>query len=156
MGVGDPVSIVEAVALGIDMFDCVLPTRLARHGTLLTDLGRLNIKRSEFARSDDPVGRDPARAPLAPAIPGAICATSSPSARRQQHRCARCTTLTWMFTLVVRQRCDHSGDIRLAAQRCRQRWSFRVRVWVTPEGLAGGLAGDHAPSGSGQPYHLHT
>lgn len=55
MGVGDPVSIVEAVALGVDMFDCVLPTRLARHGTLLTDGGRLNIKRSEFARSDEPL-----------------------------------------------------------------------------------------------------
>lgn len=55
MGVGDPVSIVEAVAAGVDMFDCVLPTRLARHGTLLTDTGRLNIRRAEFARSDDPV-----------------------------------------------------------------------------------------------------
>ena len=36
--------------LGVDMFDCVLPTRLARHGTLLTDGGRMNIKRSEYAR----------------------------------------------------------------------------------------------------------
>ena len=49
MGVGDPVSIIEAVALGVDMFDCVLPTRLARHATLLTDGGRMNIKRSEYA-----------------------------------------------------------------------------------------------------------
>lgn len=55
MGVGDPVSIVEAVARGVDMFDCVLPTRLARHGTLLTDSGRLNIKRAEFASSTEPV-----------------------------------------------------------------------------------------------------
>ncbi len=55
MGVGDPVSIIESVALGVDMFDCVLPTRLARHGTLLTEGGRLNIKRSEFARSDEPL-----------------------------------------------------------------------------------------------------
>lgn len=55
MGVGDPVSIIEAVARGVDMFDCVLPTRLARHGTLLTDTGRMNIKRSEFARSDEPI-----------------------------------------------------------------------------------------------------
>ncbi|MFZ4431740.1 MAG: tRNA guanosine(34) transglycosylase Tgt [Microthrixaceae bacterium] len=55
MGVGDPVSIVEAVARGIDMFDCVLPTRLARHGTLLTDLGRLNISRAEFARDTAPI-----------------------------------------------------------------------------------------------------
>jgi queuine tRNA-ribosyltransferase len=58
MGVGDPLSIVEAVALGVDMFDCVLPTRLARHATLLTDQGRLNIKRSEFALDDDPIQAD--------------------------------------------------------------------------------------------------
>ncbi len=55
MGVGDPVSIIEAVALGVDMFDCVLPTRLARHGTILTDAGRLSIKRTEFATSDEPL-----------------------------------------------------------------------------------------------------
>jgi queuine tRNA-ribosyltransferase len=55
MGVGDPLSIVEAVTQGVDMFDCVLPTRLARHGTLLTDEGRLNIKRREFADSEDPI-----------------------------------------------------------------------------------------------------
>ena len=54
MGLGDPVRMIEAIALGVDMMDCVLPTRLARHGTLLTDRGRLNVKRAEFARSDDP------------------------------------------------------------------------------------------------------
>ena len=55
MGVGDPVSIVEAVALGVDMFDCVLPTRLARHGTALTAEGRVQMKASRFARDDRPV-----------------------------------------------------------------------------------------------------
>jgi queuine tRNA-ribosyltransferase len=55
MGVGDPVSLVEAVALGIDMFDCVLPTRLARHGTALTADGRVQLKGSRFARQRDPV-----------------------------------------------------------------------------------------------------
>ena len=55
MGVGDPVSMVEAVARGVDLFDCVLPTRLARHGTLLTDAGRLNIRRAEFARDRGPI-----------------------------------------------------------------------------------------------------
>jgi queuine tRNA-ribosyltransferase len=55
MGLGDPVGIVEAVALGVDMMDCVLPTRLGRHGTLLTGAGRLNIKRADLARSDDPL-----------------------------------------------------------------------------------------------------
>ena len=55
MGVGDPVSIVEAVALGVDMFDCVLPTRLARHGTILTSNGRLNLRNARFADDPDPL-----------------------------------------------------------------------------------------------------
>lgn len=55
MGVGDPVSIVEAVALGVDMFDCVLPTRLARHGTILTSMGRLNLRNARFADDPDPL-----------------------------------------------------------------------------------------------------
>ena len=55
MGVGDPASIVEAVGLGVDQFDCVLQTRLGRHGTALTSTGRLNVKRAEFALSDEPL-----------------------------------------------------------------------------------------------------
>ncbi|MDG2026241.1 MAG: tRNA guanosine(34) transglycosylase Tgt [Acidimicrobiales bacterium] len=58
MGLGDPIGIVESVARGVDMFDCVLPTRHARHGTILTDNGRYNLTRAEFARSDGPL--DPA------------------------------------------------------------------------------------------------
>jgi queuine tRNA-ribosyltransferase len=54
MGVGDPAGIVEAIALGIDMFDCVLPTRLARHGTLLTDAGRVNLRNAQWADSSEP------------------------------------------------------------------------------------------------------
>ncbi len=55
MGVGDPVGIIESVARGVDMFDCVMPTRLARHGTVLTDLGRYNLRRLQFAADDDPI-----------------------------------------------------------------------------------------------------
>lgn len=55
MGVGDPVSIVEAVALGVDMFDCVLPSRLGRHGTALTQNGKLQIRRAALARDLGPV-----------------------------------------------------------------------------------------------------
>ncbi|MCY4629384.1 MAG: tRNA guanosine(34) transglycosylase Tgt [bacterium] len=58
MGVGDPLSIIEAVGVGVDMFDCVLPTRLARHGTVLTSEGRLNLTNARFARDDGPL--DPA------------------------------------------------------------------------------------------------
>ena len=55
MGLGDPVGLVESVALGVDMFDCVLPTRLARHGTALTWEGRLNIGNSSFTDDDRPI-----------------------------------------------------------------------------------------------------
>ncbi len=55
MGLGDPIGMVEAVARGVDMFDCVLPTRLARHGTVLSNAGRYNLRRAEFARSDEPL-----------------------------------------------------------------------------------------------------
>jgi queuine tRNA-ribosyltransferase len=55
MGVGDPVGIVEAVARGIDLFDCVLPTRLGRHGTILTSAGRLNLRNARFATDAEPL-----------------------------------------------------------------------------------------------------
>jgi queuine tRNA-ribosyltransferase len=55
MGVGDPVAMVEAVALGVDMFDCVLPTRLARHGTALTGQGRLSVRAAGQALHDAPL-----------------------------------------------------------------------------------------------------
>ena len=49
MGAGTPVDLVEAVARGVDLFDCVLPTRNARNGQLFTSAGRLNIKQARFA-----------------------------------------------------------------------------------------------------------
>ena len=55
MGVGDPASLVEAVHLGVDQFDCVLQTRLGRHGTALTSQGRVNLKRSEFTLNSEPI-----------------------------------------------------------------------------------------------------
>ena len=58
MGVGDPASLVEAVALGVDQFDCVLPTRLGRHGTALTSAGKVQLRNARFVVSDEPV--DPA------------------------------------------------------------------------------------------------
>jgi queuine tRNA-ribosyltransferase len=54
MGVGYPDEIVEYAAMGVDMMDCVLPTRAARHGLLFTSLGRLNIKNRAFAEDQGP------------------------------------------------------------------------------------------------------
>jgi queuine tRNA-ribosyltransferase len=58
MGTGTPQDLVECVARGIDMFDCVLPTRNARNGQLFTSQGRLNIKNARYAEDEGPV--DPA------------------------------------------------------------------------------------------------
>jgi len=55
MGVGTPQDLLEGIARGVDMFDCVLPTRNARNGTLFTKSGRLNIKGATFARDERPL-----------------------------------------------------------------------------------------------------
>ena len=55
MGVGDPARMVDAIAAGVDMFDCVLPSRLGRHGTALTSQGRINIRNARFARDATPL-----------------------------------------------------------------------------------------------------
>jgi queuine tRNA-ribosyltransferase len=55
MGLGTPPQLLELIARGMDIFDCVLPTRLARNGTAFTAAGTLNLKNAEFARDKDPI-----------------------------------------------------------------------------------------------------
>ena len=55
MGVGDPARLVDAVSLGVDLFDCVLPTRHGRHGTVLTDAGRYNLSNARFRTDAGPL-----------------------------------------------------------------------------------------------------
>lgn len=55
MGVGTPEDILECVERGVDMFDCVMPTRNARNGLLFTSYGKLHIKRQDWKMSDDPI-----------------------------------------------------------------------------------------------------
>ena len=55
MGVGYPLDIVEAVIRGVDLFDCVLPTRNARNGTIFTSIGRLNIKHARYRADPSPL-----------------------------------------------------------------------------------------------------
>ena len=55
MGIGDPEGVLEVIARGVDMFDCVLPTRTARTGSALTSEGRLNLRNARFARDDRPL-----------------------------------------------------------------------------------------------------
>lgn len=55
MGVGTPEDLIENIERGVDMFDCVMPTRNARNGTLFTSFGRLNIKGAKFKEDADPI-----------------------------------------------------------------------------------------------------
>ncbi|MBV8159538.1 MAG: tRNA guanosine(34) transglycosylase Tgt [Acidimicrobiia bacterium] len=104
MGVGDPVGLVEAVARGVDLFDCVLPTRLARHGTVLTAGGRLSL-RSAACRDDG--------SPLDPSCRCPVCRRWSRAYLRHLQMvgdpgAARLVTLhnvSWTLALVDRLRC---------------------------------------------------
>ena len=58
MGVGEPVDILEGVARGIDMFDCVLPTRIARHGNAFTHNGKMNLKNAKFKEDFTPIEKE--------------------------------------------------------------------------------------------------
>ena len=58
MGVGTPLDIARGILAGMDMFDCVLPTRNARNGTLYTSLGKVNIRRREYAEDENPLDPD--------------------------------------------------------------------------------------------------
>lgn len=68
MGVGDPSGVAEAVARGVDLFDCVLPTRFGRHGTVLTAAGRLNLRNARYQADGEP---------LDPSCPCDVCARHS-------------------------------------------------------------------------------
>jgi len=103
MGVGDPVGLVEAVALGVDLFDCVLPTRLGRHGTVLSAGGRFHLRAAANARDDGP---------LDPHCSCAVCARWSRAYLRHLllvgeagvRRLVTLHNLAWTFALVARAR----------------------------------------------------
>jgi queuine tRNA-ribosyltransferase len=58
MGVGNPTTMLQAIALGIDMFDCVLPTRTARTGTAFSSTGRMNMRNARYVRDFGPLDAD--------------------------------------------------------------------------------------------------
>ena len=123
MGVGMPWDLVEAVAAGVDLFDCVLPTRNARNGSLFTSQGRVNIKRSEFRRDERPLDE---------ACPCETCATYSRAYLRHlfvsgEHLAARLHTihnLTYYLGLMQK--------IRMAIDESRYA-EFRAEFLASPE-----------------------
>jgi len=82
MGVGTPEDLVENVSRGIDMFDCVMPTRNARNGTLFTSFGKVNIKKAQFTIDD---------APIDPECECMVCKTYSRAYLRHLYRAREIT-----------------------------------------------------------------
>ena len=58
MGVGDPIDIIEGVERGIDMFDCVLPTRIARHGNAFARTGKMNLRNVKYKTDFTPLEKE--------------------------------------------------------------------------------------------------
>jgi queuine tRNA-ribosyltransferase len=108
MGVGTPRDLISAIGAGIDMFDCVLPTRLARHGTVLTSTGRLSL-RSAACRDD--------AGPLDPSCSCPVCTRWSRAYLRHlqmvgEPAAGRLVTIhnvSWILGLVERLRAAVAG-----------------------------------------------
>jgi queuine tRNA-ribosyltransferase len=107
MGVGTPEDIVEAVGLGVDMFDCVMPTRNARNGQLFTSRGRMNIKNARYREDGRPVDE---------ACGCAVCAKYSRAYLRHLHMSGE---ILWSVLSTLHNACfylDTMSRIRQAIE----------------------------------------
>lgn len=104
MGLGDAAGMVEAVAAGVDLFDCVLPSRIARHASVLTDAGRLNFRNARFATDDAPLDEGcgcPVCVRYSRAFIRHLFNVGEPSALRL----VTIHNVAWTLALVDRMRC---------------------------------------------------
>lgn len=85
MGVGTPEDLIEAVHRGVDMFDCVMPTRNGRTGSAFTSRGKVNIRNARWARDPEP---------LDPECPCSVCARYSKAYLRHLHQCGEMLAAT--------------------------------------------------------------
>tara|TARA_B100000029_G_C17586988_1_gene961419 strand:- start:523 stop:1698 length:1176 start_codon:yes stop_codon:yes gene_type:complete len=108
MGLGDPAGLVEAIACGIDMFDCVWPTRLARHGTALTMAGRINLGAARYANSTESIDPEFPQSPCSEWSRGYIrhlLSVGEPVAGR----ILTLHNLAWLFDFMARARAAIEG-----------------------------------------------
>lgn len=112
MGVGDPASLLEAIAVGVDQFDCVMQTRLGRHGTAMTSEGKVQLKAARHALED---------APIDASCPCAVCARHSRGYLRHlfavgepsASRLLSLHNVAWTFHLIDRARAAiRAGTLR--------------------------------------------
>jgi queuine tRNA-ribosyltransferase len=123
MGVGTPEDLIDAVARGMDMFDCVLPTRNARNGQLFTSRGRLAIRNARYR--DDPRPPDPG-------CPCPTCRTASRAYLRHLHQANEMTAATLMTLHNLFFYLDMMRSMRQSIRLCR----FEEWRWETLRRLA--------------------
>ena len=107
MGVGKPVDLVEATARGVDMFDCVLPTRSGRHGQAWTWNGPVNLKNARFAEDDSPLD------------PESDCPASRDYSRAYLHHLVRSGEILGQVLFELAQHRPFPGAHRRHARRDR-------------------------------------
>jgi queuine tRNA-ribosyltransferase len=129
MGVGTPEDLIEGVARGVDMFDCVLPTRNARNGQLFTRHGRISIRNARFR--DDPRPPDPE-------CPCPTCRTTSRAYLRHLHQAKEMTAATLMTVHNLFVYLDIMRSMRQSIRLCRfeefRRESLRVLTATEADG----------------------
>ncbi len=127
MGVGTPEDLIEGVARGVDLFDCVLPTRNARNGQLFTRRGRISIRNARFRA--DPLPPDPE-------CPCPTCRTTSRAYLRHLHLAGEITAATLMTLHNLFVYLDIMRAMRQSIRLCRFE-EFRRETHPEPRGHGG-------------------
>ena len=110
MGVGTPLDIVESVGMGIDMFDCVMPTRNGRNGTLFTSAGKVNIKNRKYQLDDSPLDEN---------CPCYTCKNFTKGYLRHLFQCGEITALRLLSLHNLQYYMTLVKDIRAAIEEDR-------------------------------------
>ena len=110
MGVGDPIDLIECAIRGIDMYDCVLPTRVARHGAVMTSMGRININNEKYKYD---------YTPLDPNCDCYTCKNYTKSYIRHLHKCDEIFGKTLLSIHNVNFLLKLASDIRQAIKEDR-------------------------------------
>jgi queuine tRNA-ribosyltransferase len=133
MGIGDPEGILEVIERGIDMFDCVLPTRNARTGTALSRDGRLNLRNARFARDPAPLDED-CRCPVCTRFSRAYLRHLVNQQELLGHRLLTLHNLRFVLDLVAGARAAiERGELRSykEAVLARQQAAPEEATWAT-------------------------
>ena len=112
MGVGSPDSLIDGAIRGIDMFDCVLPTRIARNGTCMTSTGRLVVRNAKYAKDFRPIDEH------------CDCHVCKNYTRAYIRHLIKCNE-TFGFRLTTYHNLIFSGKINEASSSC----NFRRSAW---------------------------